>query len=289
MNTVVWGRLVSTVHPALEDNSIDGDKVGALCPFSGHWDTFWASVKGAAYIDRKGSWSGTSEVFKTWPGYVESWWKKGWIQERMESEKGGGLSCQVTERQGSMSAAVAAVGWGPGFPPDVALHTSRSEPKAQLHAFTFALLPGFTGTEPICLILPETAFGLILCDVGSGSVLHIWGHIGWIFQESANFNQPQSVLYQNLQNDFVVKVNKLGWLKSGSLDCKSVPRGPARSESPLSVGQCLARAEKLCCAFLMQALNRQMTFQLMCTTKIYASLIRYTWKVNTFMLDGYQI
>lgn len=32
-----------------------------------------------------------------------------------------------------------------------------------------------------------------------------------------------------------------------------------------------------------------MTLQLMCITKIYACLIRYTWKVNIFMLDGYQI
>lgn len=75
MNTVVWGRLVSTVHPALEDNSIDGDKVGALCPLSGHLDTPTprASVKGAAYTYREGSWAGTSEVFKSRPGYVESW------------------------------------------------------------------------------------------------------------------------------------------------------------------------------------------------------------------------
>lgn len=50
MNTVVWERLVSTVHPALEDNSIDGDKVGALCPLSGHFrypHPTWASGKEA--------------------------------------------------------------------------------------------------------------------------------------------------------------------------------------------------------------------------------------------------
>lgn len=39
MDKVGLRRLVSTLHPALEDNSIDGDKAGALRPHSGHLDT----------------------------------------------------------------------------------------------------------------------------------------------------------------------------------------------------------------------------------------------------------
>lgn len=68
----VW--LVSTLHPALEDDSIAGDKAEVLCPCSGHLDTLPPpSMKGASseYIYRGGSWSEASEVFKTWPGHEE--------------------------------------------------------------------------------------------------------------------------------------------------------------------------------------------------------------------------
>lgn len=68
------GRLVSTLYPALEDDSIAGDKAEVLCPCPGHLDTPPPpSMKGASseYIYRGGSWSEASEDFKTWPGHEE--------------------------------------------------------------------------------------------------------------------------------------------------------------------------------------------------------------------------
>lgn len=66
-----------------------------------------------------------------------------------------------------MSEAVEATGHRPGFTPGVALHTSGSEPRAQLHALYFCLVTWAHGNEPACLILPETGSGLIFCGAGS--------------------------------------------------------------------------------------------------------------------------
>lgn len=78
-----------------------------------------------------------------------------------------------------MAIAVAAIGSRPDFAPYVALQTSRSGPEAQLD--TLALLPGFIGTGPGCLIVPGIGFWTNPLSCGlmtkaMGTVLHIWGH-----------------------------------------------------------------------------------------------------------------
>lgn len=73
---------MSTVHPALEDNSIDGDKVGALCPLSGHLDTLWASMKGAG----QGPVRSVKHGLVMWKaGEKKDGSRKGWNQKRMEA------------------------------------------------------------------------------------------------------------------------------------------------------------------------------------------------------------
>lgn len=120
---VVWGRLVNTVHPGLEDDSISVDTVGALCPSFGHLDMppppGPAPVQGATseFIYRGGSWLGTSEVLKhglgTWKvGLKKVGARKGWNQKRMQAwavSNCGSIGCRLD------------------FSPEVATCTSRSE------------------------------------------------------------------------------------------------------------------------------------------------------------------